>query len=74
MLGAAAAVTERIGLMTYVTCPTIRYHSAIVAQKAATMQILSGGRFRLGLGAGENPVSWHGDFSGRDVRRRGRGG
>jgi G6PDH family F420-dependent oxidoreductase len=54
VLGAAAAVTERIGLMTYVTCPTIRYHPAIVAQKAATMQILSAGRFRLGLGAGEN--------------------
>src|ERR1700712_1661526 len=54
VLGAAAAVTERIGLMTYVTCPTFRYHPAIVAQKAATMQILSGGRFRLGLGAGEN--------------------
>jgi G6PDH family F420-dependent oxidoreductase len=49
-----AQATERIGLMTYVTCPTIRYHPAIVAQKAATMQILSGGRFRLGLGAGEN--------------------
>src|SRR5690242_6073454 len=54
VLGAAAAVTERIGLMTYVTCPTMHYHPAIVAQKAATMQILSGGRFRLGLGAGEN--------------------
>src|SRR6202012_4495263 len=54
VLGAAAAVTERIGLMTYVTCPTIRYQPAIVAQKAATVGILSGGRFRLGLGAGEN--------------------
>lgn len=54
VLGAAAAVTERIGLMTYVTCPTIRYHPAIVAQKAATIGVLSGGRFRLGLGAGEN--------------------
>jgi G6PDH family F420-dependent oxidoreductase len=40
--------------MTYVTCPTVRYHPAVVAQKAATMQILSQGRFRLGLGAGEN--------------------
>ena len=40
--------------MTYVTCPTLRYHPAVVAQKAATVQILSGGRFRLGLGAGEN--------------------
>lgn len=54
VLGAAAQATQRIGLMTYVTCPTLRYHPAIVAQKAATMQILSGGRFRLGLGAGEN--------------------
>jgi G6PDH family F420-dependent oxidoreductase len=54
ILGAAAQATERIGLMSYVTCPTLRYHPAVVAQKAATMQILSGGRFRLGLGAGEN--------------------
>jgi G6PDH family F420-dependent oxidoreductase len=54
ILGAAAQATERIGLMTYVTCPTLRYHPAIVAQKAATMQILSGNRFRLGLGSGEN--------------------
>ena len=54
VLGAAAQATERIPLMTYVTCPTIRYHPVVVAQKAATMQILSGNRFRLGLGAGEN--------------------
>src|SRR6201992_973041 len=54
VLGAAAAITERIGFMTYVTSPTIPSHPAIVAQKSATVQILSGGRFRLGLGAGEN--------------------
>ena len=54
ILGAAAASTERIPLMTYVTCPILRYHPAVVAQKAATMQLLSGGRFRLGLGSGEN--------------------
>ena len=54
ILGAAAHATERIGLMTYVTCPILRYHPAIVAQKAATVQILAGGRFRLGLGSGEN--------------------
>jgi G6PDH family F420-dependent oxidoreductase len=53
VLGAAAARTERIGLMTYVTCPTFRYHPAIVAQKAATIALLSDNRFRLGLGAGE---------------------
>ena len=54
ILGAAAQATERIPLMTYVTCPILRYHPAVIAQKAATVQILSGGRFRLGLGAGEN--------------------
>jgi G6PDH family F420-dependent oxidoreductase len=53
VLGAVAAVTERIELATMVTCPIIRYHPAIVAQKAATLGALSGGRFTLGLGAGE---------------------
>jgi G6PDH family F420-dependent oxidoreductase len=54
ILGAAAQATERIPLMTYVTCPILRYHPAVVAQKAATVQILSNNRFRLGLGGGEN--------------------
>jgi G6PDH family F420-dependent oxidoreductase len=54
VLGAAAWATERIPLMTYVTCPTFRYHPAVVAQKAATVQLLSEGRFTLGLGSGEN--------------------
>jgi G6PDH family F420-dependent oxidoreductase len=54
VLGAVAQVTERVDLYTYVTCPTIRYHPAVVAQKAATLQILADGRFTLGLGSGEN--------------------
>ncbi|CCH33408.1 LLM class F420-dependent oxidoreductase [Actinosynnema sp. NPDC047251] len=54
VLGAVTQATERVGLMTYVTCPTFRYHPAVVAQKAATVQLLSDGRFTLGLGAGEN--------------------
>ncbi len=54
VLGAAAWATATIPLMTYVTCPTFRYHPVVVAQKAATMQLLSEGRFTLGLGAGEN--------------------
>jgi G6PDH family F420-dependent oxidoreductase len=54
VLGAAAQATSRIPLMTYVTCPILRYHPAVVAQKAATLQILADGRFTLGLGAGEN--------------------
>jgi G6PDH family F420-dependent oxidoreductase len=54
VLGAVAQATERVELMTYVTCPTMRYHPAVVAQKAATMGLLSEGRFTLGLGSGEN--------------------
>ncbi len=54
VLGAVAQATERIDLMTYVTCPTMRYHPAVVAQKAATVQLLSDGRFTLGVGAGEH--------------------
>lgn len=54
VLGAVAHATARVGLMTYVTCPTIRYHPAVVAQKAATVQLLSEGRFTLGLGSGES--------------------
>ncbi|MDP9026010.1 MAG: TIGR03557 family F420-dependent LLM class oxidoreductase, partial [Actinomycetota bacterium] len=54
VLGAVAQATERVELMTYVTCPTIRYHPAIVAQKSATLSLLSDGRFTLGLGSGEN--------------------
>ncbi|MCZ7434832.1 TIGR03557 family F420-dependent LLM class oxidoreductase [Micromonospora sp. WMMC241] len=53
VFGAIAAKTERIGLATGVTCPTVRYHPAIIAQAAATLAIVSDGRFTLGVGAGE---------------------
>jgi G6PDH family F420-dependent oxidoreductase len=53
VLGAAAQATSRIGLMTAVTCPIMRYHPAIIAQAAATIGLLSNNRFTLGLGAGE---------------------
>src|SRR3954470_9056051 len=53
-LGAVAQATTTVDLMTYVTCPLIRYHPAVVAQQAATVGLLSEGRFLLGLGAGEN--------------------
>ncbi|MFF7246961.1 LLM class F420-dependent oxidoreductase [Embleya sp. NPDC008237] len=71
VLGAAAQATSRIPLMTYVTCPTMRYHPAVVAQKAATVQLLSDGRFRLGLGSGEN-LNEHvigGGWPAADVRQ-----
>ena len=53
VLGAVAHATKRLGLMTAVTCPTMRYHPAIIAQGAATLALLSDDRFTLGLGSGE---------------------
>src|SRR3954471_16632879 len=45
VLGAVAQATDQLQLMTYVTCPTGRYHPAVVAQQAATVGLLSDGRF-----------------------------
>lgn len=53
MLGTIAAKTDRIELATGVTCPYFRYHPAVIAQAAATVALLSDGRFTLGVGAGE---------------------
>jgi G6PDH family F420-dependent oxidoreductase len=53
VIGGIAQVTERIRLGTGVTCPTIRIHPAIVAQAAATSQMMLEGRFFLGVGTGE---------------------
>ena len=53
VLGAIAASTETVGLATGVTCPTVRYHPAIIAQAAATLSLVSDGRFTLGVGSGE---------------------
>jgi G6PDH family F420-dependent oxidoreductase len=53
-LGAISQRTERIELITGVTCPTTRIHPAIVAQAAATAASLLPGRFSLGVGTGEN--------------------
>ena len=53
VLGAIAARTSTLGLATGVTCPSVRYHPAIIAQAAATLAIVSDDRFTLGIGAGE---------------------
>jgi G6PDH family F420-dependent oxidoreductase len=53
-LGAVAQATDQLELMTYVTSPIGRYHPVVVAQQAATLGVLSEGRFSLGLGSGEN--------------------
>jgi G6PDH family F420-dependent oxidoreductase len=54
VIGAVLQATERIPLITGVTCPTVRIHPAIIAQAAATVSCLAPGRFSLGLGSGEN--------------------
>ena len=54
VIGAIAQATRTLRLGTGVTCPTVRYHPAIVAQAAATSAALMPGRFFLGLGTGEN--------------------
>ncbi len=53
-IGAMAAATSRLEFATGVTTPLFRYHPAVVAQAAATLDRLSGGRFTLGVGTGEN--------------------
>src|SRR5829696_5619962 len=71
VLGAVAQATERVELATYVTSPIQRYHPAVVAQKAATLQLLADGRFILGLGSGErlNEHTVGEGWPGADVRQ-----
>jgi len=53
-IGAMAQATDRVEFTTGVTTPLWRFHPAVVAQAAATLDRLSGGRFNLGVGTGEN--------------------
>src|SRR5437588_6447833 len=50
-LAAAAAVTERVGLFTNVLLGPTR-NPVLLAKEAASVDRLSGGRLRLGLGVG----------------------
>jgi TAT-translocated FGD2 family F420-dependent dehydrogenase len=45
--------TRRITFGTGVTCPTYRYHPAVVAQAFASLALLNPGRVFLGVGTGE---------------------
>ena len=53
-IGAIAQATTTVEIATGVTTPLFRYHPGVVAQAAATLDRLSAGRFRLGIGTGEN--------------------
>jgi F420-dependent hydroxymycolic acid dehydrogenase len=52
-LGALGQQTQRVWMGTAVTCPTLRYNPAIVAEAFATLSLLYPGRIFLGLGSGE---------------------
>ena len=51
-LGAAAAVTRRIRLMTSILLVPFRANAALLAKQAATVNHLSGGRLVLGMAVG----------------------
>jgi alkanesulfonate monooxygenase SsuD/methylene tetrahydromethanopterin reductase-like flavin-dependent oxidoreductase (luciferase family) len=69
-LAAAAAVTDRIGLVTDVLIAPLRSNTALFAKQAATIDSLSGGRLTLGLAVGGRPDDF--EVSGVDFSRRGR--
>ncbi len=62
-IGAMAQATSKLEFATGVTTPLFRFHPGVVAQAAATLDRLSGGRFNLGVGTGENinegPLGYH---------------
>ncbi len=57
LFGYLAGVTERIGLATGVLVLSQR-QTALVAKQAAEVDVLSGGRLRLGVGIGWNDVEY----------------
>jgi alkanesulfonate monooxygenase SsuD/methylene tetrahydromethanopterin reductase-like flavin-dependent oxidoreductase (luciferase family) len=68
-LAIAAAATRRPTLGTCVLQLPLR-HPAAVAKQATALQLLSGGRFVLGLGVGSHEAEYH--EAGVDYHRRGR--
>ncbi len=69
LFGFFAAITLRVELVTAIIILPQR-QTALVAKQAAEIDVLSGGRLRLGVGLGWNPVEF--EALGEDFSTRGR--
>jgi len=69
LMGYLAAVTKKVGLATGILILPQR-QTALVAKQAAEVDVLSGGRLRLGIGVGWNHVEY--EALGQDFHTRGR--
>src|SRR4051812_44891907 len=69
-LAAAAAVTQRIRLVTDILIAPLRANTALLAKQAATLDQISGGRLELGLSPGGRDDDYA--ISGLDFAGRGR--
>ena len=70
VLGAAAAITNRIRLVTDILLAPLRGNGALLAKQAASLDALSNGRLTLGLGIGGRDDDF--DAAGIPFERRGR--
>ena len=68
LMGYLSAITERVGLATGILILPQR-QTVLVAKQAAEVDVLSGGRLRLGIGVGWNSVEF--EALGEDFHNRG---
>ena len=69
LFGFLAGLTKQLELVTGILILPQR-QTVLVAKQAAALDVLSGGRLRLGIGIGWNPVEYEG--LGADFKNRGR--